>query len=75
MRVTVTSRGFTRDSQFGEPLRTNWSQYRYWREFRNVFLLVDAANDWELTVLSTVELPDWQREEVRVILASVLPRM
>lgn len=74
MRVTITSRGFTRDSDFGEPLRTSWSNYRYSREFHNVILLVEAANDWELTAVSTIELPDWQREELRDILSSVLPQ-
>lgn len=74
MRVTVTSRGFTRDCDFGEPLRTNWSQYRYWREFHNVILLVEAANDWALTAVSIAELLDWQRDELRDILTAALPQ-
>jgi hypothetical protein len=74
MRVTVTSRGFTRDSDFGEPLRTSWSNYSCWREFHNVILLVEAANNWELTAVSTIGLFDWQRDELRDVLSSVLPR-
>jgi hypothetical protein len=72
MRVTVTSRGYTRDSDFGEPLRTSWSNYRYWREFKNVILLVEAANDWEITSLNTSNLLDWQREELRDTLSAAL---
>jgi len=73
MRVTITSRGFTRDSDFGEPFRTSWNSYRYSREFNNVVLLVDAVNDWELTVVSTAKLPDWQHQELRDILRAALP--
>jgi hypothetical protein len=74
MRVTITARGFTRDSDFGEPFRTSWDNYRYWREFREVFLLVETSNDWEFAAINTVELPDWRREELRELLNGLLPR-
>jgi hypothetical protein len=74
MRVTVTTRSFTRDSDFEEPLRTSWENYGYWREFQNVILLVEAANDWEFAALNIVELPDWQRQEVRDLLNEFLPK-
>ena len=74
IRVTITSRGFTRDSDFGEPLRTSWDNYRYWREFRGVFLLVDVTNDWQVEAVNTIQLPDWRREELRELLNGFLPR-
>jgi len=74
MRVTITTRGFTQDSHFGEPLRTNWEKYRYWREFREMILLVENSNDWEFAAVNTVGLPDWQREELRDLLNGFLPK-
>jgi hypothetical protein len=74
MRVTITARAFTRDSDFEEPFRTSWDSYRYWREFREVILLVETSNDWEFAAVNTVGLPDWQREELRELLNVLLPK-
>jgi hypothetical protein len=74
MRVTITPRGFTRDSDSGEPLRTSWNSYRCWREFREVILLVELSNDWEFVAVNTGGPPDWRREELRELLNGLLPK-
>ena len=74
MRVTISSRGFTRDSDSDASLRASWNTFRYWREFRNIFLLVDAANDGEIEAINTAGLPGWQREQLRELLSGLLPK-
>jgi len=74
MRVAFSTRGFSRDADFGEPVRTGWERYRYWREFHDIILLVESSNDWEFTPISMKGLQDWQRENLRELMSGILPK-
>ncbi len=70
----ITERGYAQDCNVGEPMRKSWNDYQCWREFRDVILLIDVANNWEFTAINTVGLPDWRRDQLRELLSCFLPK-
>jgi hypothetical protein len=70
--VSVTPESVATQNTAGTSSKTGWNIYNYWREGKDVILLVFHSGSYFL--LSVRELPDAQRDELRGILTAALPK-
>ena len=70
--VSVTPESVATQNTAGTSSKTGWNIYNYWREGKDVILLVFHSGSYFL--LSLRELPDAQRDELRGILTAALPK-
>jgi hypothetical protein len=68
----VTPQGISVTNTAGASSRNGWSIYDYWREGKGLIVLVMRSG--ALTILNIAGLCDIERNELRGILASVLPK-
>src|ERR1035438_9832749 len=66
--VSVTPESVATQNTAGTSSKTGWNIYNYWREGKDVILLVFHSGSYFL--LSLRELPDAQRDELRGILTA-----
>lgn len=70
--VDITPEALLVENTAGVSSRTAWNLYDYWREANGVFVLVNKSGTY--FVISTAELAEPQRDELRTTLASVLQK-
>jgi hypothetical protein len=70
--VKITPDSFESANTSGSSTRTAWNNYQYWREGKNVIILVNFAGTY--FILGLANLAELQRTELRGILGAVLPQ-
>jgi hypothetical protein len=70
--VTITPESISTRNTCGTFSQTGWNIYEYWREGKGLIVLVMISRAY--FALSLANLTDPQREELRGILAQVLPK-
>jgi hypothetical protein len=70
--VNITPESFSTQNTVGSSTKSGWNIYDYWREGKDIILLVLHSGAYFL--LSLANLSDAQRSELRGILTSTLPK-
>jgi hypothetical protein len=70
--VNITPASISTQNAVGTSSQTGWNIYEYWREGKNVIVLVFLSGTY--FILSQAGLSDPQRNELRGILSVALPK-
>ncbi len=70
--VNITSESISTQNTAGTSSKTGWNIYDYWREGKDIILLVFHSGAYFLISLASLSEP--QRDELRGLLATALPK-